>query len=105
MRFPSSSVCFYHYLDLVGLSTQPFPNPLDPATPSTLLDLEGDQVYVEAGQMLPPVLREISDAWRDALEENADFSAIQTAIRTRDVPALKALWNRPGAAVGRADLL
>ncbi len=94
MRFPSSSVCFYHYLDLVGLSTQPFPNPLDPATPSTLLDLEGDQVYVEAGQTLPPVLREISDAWRDALEENADFSAIQTAIRTRDVPALKALWNR-----------
>ena len=94
MRFPASSVCFYHYLDLVGLRTQPFPNPLDASTPSTLLDLEGDQVYVEAGQALPPVLREISDAWRDALEENADFSAVQTAIRTRDVPTLKALWNR-----------
>ncbi len=94
MRFPSSSVCFYHYLNLVGLQTQPFPNPLDPATPSTLLDLEGDQVYVEAGQDLPAVLREISDAWRDALEENADFSAIQTAIRARDTPALKSLWNR-----------
>ena len=93
MRFPKSSVCFYHYLDLVGLSTQPFPNPLDPATPSTLLDLEGDQVYVEGDANLPPVLREISAAWRDALEEHADFSAIQHAIRTRNVPTLKALWN------------
>ncbi len=93
MRFPKSSVCFYHYLDLVGLSTQPFPNPLDPATPSTLLDLEGDQVYVEGDANLPPVLREISAAWRDALEEHADFSAIQHAIRMRDVHTLKALWN------------
>ena len=94
MRFPKSSVCFYHYLDLVGLQTRPFPNPLDPATPSTLLDLEGDQVYVEGDANLPPVLREISDAWRDALEEQADFSAIQHAIRTRDAPTLKRLWNR-----------
>jgi tryptophan 2-monooxygenase len=94
MRFPKSSVCFYHYLDLVGLATRPFPNPLDPATPSTLLDLEGDQVYVEADRDLPPVLREISDAWRDALEEQADFSAIQCAIRERDTTRLKALWNR-----------
>ncbi len=94
MRFPKSSVCFYHYLDLVGLRTQPFPNPLDPATPSTLLDLEGDQVYVEGDANLPPVLREISAAWRDALEEHADFSTVQHAIRTRDVPTLKQLWNR-----------
>jgi tryptophan 2-monooxygenase len=94
MRFPKSSICFYHYLDLLGLHTRPFPNPLDPATPSTLLDLEGDQVYVEADRDLPPVLREISAAWRDALEENADFSAIQAAIRARDVATLKSLWNR-----------
>jgi tryptophan 2-monooxygenase len=94
MRFPQSSVCFYHYLDLLGLSTRPFPNPLDAATPSTLLDLEGDQVYVEADRDLPPVLREISDAWRDALEEHADFSALQAAIRQRDVAGIKAIWNR-----------
>jgi tryptophan 2-monooxygenase len=93
MRFPRSSVCFYHYLDLVGLETRPFPNPLDPATPSTLLDLEGDQVYVEGGRDLPPVLREISDAWRDALEQNAGFSAMQAAIRARDTARLKELWN------------
>jgi monoamine oxidase len=94
MRFPESSVCFYHYLDLLGLVTRPFPNPLDAATPSTLLDLEGDQVYVEADKNLPQVLQEISDAWRDALEEHAEFSAVQTAIRDRDVVRLKEIWNR-----------
>ena len=94
MRFPKSAVCFYHYLDLVNLATRPFPNPLSAATPSTLIDLEGDQVYVEGDANLPPVLREISAAWRDALEEFADFSLLQSAIRNRDVAALKALWNR-----------
>jgi tryptophan 2-monooxygenase len=94
MRFPQSSVCFYHYLNLAGLETRPFPNPLDPATPSTLIDLEGDQVYVEGDRNLPPVLREISDAWYGALEEHAQFSAAQHAIRTRDVKALKDIWNR-----------
>jgi tryptophan 2-monooxygenase len=94
MRFPKSSVCFYHYLEMMSLETRPFPNPLDAATPSTLLDLEGDQVYVEGDTNLPPVLQEISDAWRVALEEQADFSAIQHAIRTRDVATLKQLWNR-----------
>jgi tryptophan 2-monooxygenase len=59
-----------------------------------LLDLEGDQVYVEGGVNLPPVLREISEAWRCALEEQADFSALQSAIRHRDVGVLKELWNR-----------
>jgi tryptophan 2-monooxygenase len=94
MRFPQSSVCFYHYLNLVGLKTGPFPNPLDAATPSTLIDLEGDQVYVEGDRNLPPVLREISEAWYGALEEHAQFSAAQHAIRTRDVATLKQIWNR-----------
>ena len=94
MRFPESSVCFYHYLNLLGLQTRPFPNPLDAATPSTLLDLEGDQVYVETDKNLPTVLQEISDAWRDALEEHADFCAVQTAIRERDVVRLKEIWNK-----------
>jgi monoamine oxidase len=94
MRFPQSSVCFYHYLKLVGLLTRPFPNPLDEATPSTLIDLEGDQVYVEGDRNLPPVLTEISQAWYGALEEHAQFSAAQHAIRMRDVRTLKEIWNR-----------
>ena len=94
MRFPRSSVGFYHYLDRLGLATRPFPNPLDPVTPSTLIDLEGEQIYVEPGHELPPLLRELSTAWHDALEEDADFTALQTAIRHRDAARLKELWNR-----------
>ena len=31
MRFPVSSTSFYHYVDMLGLQTQPFPNPLTEA--------------------------------------------------------------------------
>jgi len=75
MRFPASSTAFYHYLNLTGLQTAPFPNPLDPASPSTLIDLEGDQTYVEEPGDLPSVLSDISAAWRDALEDQASFGA------------------------------
>jgi tryptophan 2-monooxygenase len=30
MRFPVSSTAFYHYVNLLGLETRPFPNPLTP---------------------------------------------------------------------------
>jgi monoamine oxidase len=94
MRFPVSSTGLYHYIDAVGLETKPFPNPLDAATPSTLIDLEGEQVYVEGAGALPPLLREVSDAWTEALEVGADFKALQNAVRLRDVSTLKAIWNR-----------
>jgi lysine 2-monooxygenase len=93
MRFPASSRAFYHYLDRVGLETLPFPNPLEPHTPSTVIDLEGETIYVERAQDLPPLFHEVADAWREALEEGASFSAIQDAIRARDIPRLKELWN------------
>ncbi|NGO71838.1 flavin monoamine oxidase family protein, partial [Streptomyces boncukensis] len=32
MRFPPSSTAFWHYADLVGLESHPFPNPLAPHT-------------------------------------------------------------------------
>lgn len=41
MRFPVSSTAFYHYVDKLGLETKPFPNPLTPASGSTVIDLEG----------------------------------------------------------------
>ena len=94
MRFPVSSTAFYRYLDRVGLETRAFPNPLDPATPSTVIDLEGQSIYVERPEDLPPLFREVADAWREALEEGASFGAIQDAMRARDVPRLKELWNR-----------
>ena len=96
MRFPVSSTGLYHYIAQVGIETRPFPNPLDEATLSTIIDLEGEQVYVEgAGQgALPPLLQEVADAWRAALESGASFSALQSAVRQRNVAALKEIWNR-----------
>ena len=94
MRFPVSSRGFYHYLDLLGLDTAPFPNPLDPASPSTVIDLEGEISYIEGPDDLPPLLREVQDAWAQALEQGADFSALQAAIRARDIGALKQVWDR-----------
>ncbi len=93
MRFPVSGTGFYHYLDLCGLQTKPFPNPLDPASPSTVIDLEGVSAYIEKDDDTPPLLREVSKAWADALEEGAHFSALQTAIRERDIAGMKAVWD------------
>ena len=94
MRFPVSGTAFYHYVDQLGLQTQPFPNPLTAASGSTVIDLEGITHYAERLADLPPIFREVADAWHAALEDGASFSAVQQAIRRRDIPALKALWNR-----------
>ena len=105
MRFPVSSTAFYHYLDRVGLATSPFPNPLTPATPSTVVDLDGLSVYVERAEGLPPLFHEVADAWREALEEGANFSAIQAAIRSRDVGGAEGAVEPAGVALGRPQLL
>jgi len=94
MRFPRSSTTFYHYLDQFGLETRPFPNPLDRFTTSTVIDLEGRPVYAETLDDLPPLLREVGNAWHQALEQEAGFSAMQEAIRNRDTARIKSIWNR-----------
>ncbi len=94
MRFPRSGTGFFHYVDLVGLDSRPFPNPLAPATPSTVIDLEGKTIYVERPSELPPMFQEIAADWQKALEEGAGFSRLQEAIRARDVAGLKEHWNR-----------
>jgi len=92
MRFPISSTSFYHYVDRLGLQTQPFPNPLTEAAGSTVVDLEGDTYYAGSLGELPPLFTEVADAWARALEE-VRFTDIQNAIRARDVAALKSWWN------------
>jgi tryptophan 2-monooxygenase len=94
MRFPVSSTGFYHYADLTRVESKPFPNPLSPATPSTVIDLEGKTIYVEKLDDLPAMYREIGEAWAKALEEGAGFAALQDAIRARDVTTLKGIWDR-----------
>lgn len=93
MRFPVSSTAFWHYVDLLGLASAPFPNPLTPASGSTVVDLEGRTHYARSLDDLPPMFREVADAWARALEDRAQFAAIQQAIRARDVPTLKTLWD------------
>lgn len=92
MRFPASSSAFFHYVKLLGLETKPFPNPLTPAAGSTVVDLEGQTHYARSLADLPPLFTEVADAWAAALEE-LGFGDLQQALRQRDVPRLKALWN------------
>ena len=92
MRFPVSATSFYHYVDMLDLQTRPFPNPLTEASGSTVIDLEGVTHYAHALGDLPPLFTEVADAWAQALAE-VRYTDIQDAIRARDVPALKSLWN------------
>ena len=62
MRFPTSAKAFYRYIDLVGLDTRPFPNPLTPHAPTTVIDLEGVSHYAETLDDLPELFREVAEA-------------------------------------------
>lgn len=93
MRFPESSTTFFHYVNRLGLDTKAFPNPLTPAATSTVVDLAGETWYAESVNDLPPLFREVADAWDTALEEGFGFTDLQGAIRDRDAARLKALWD------------
>lgn len=93
MRFPPTSASLFHYIDLVGLETRPFPNPLSPAAHSTVIELAGQEYYARDLGELPAVFREVEAAWLAALEEGAAFSALRAAIAARDPAAIKSVWN------------
>ncbi|MFE7560006.1 flavin monoamine oxidase family protein [Kitasatospora sp. NPDC057500] len=94
MRFPPSATTLFHYIGLVGLETAPFPNPLAPATPHTVVDVNGARHFARVPEDLPAVYQEVFDAWTKVLEEGADFGAMESAIRHRDTATIKAIWNR-----------
>ena len=93
MRFPASSAGFGHYVRKLGLETRPFPNPLTPASPSTVIDLGGVTHYAETPDDLPPLYAEVAAAYDAALEDGADFTALRAAVVARDAAAIKAIWN------------
>lgn len=97
MRFPPSSATLFGYFDAMGLETEPFPNPLAAATPSTVVDLKGETHYATCLDDLPPVYHEVADAWADALDDpahGAEFSRMRQAVRERDADAVRAIWAR-----------
>ncbi|MFD9545406.1 flavin monoamine oxidase family protein [Streptomyces sp. NPDC060022] len=94
MRFPLSARSLFHYVGLLGLTSRPFPNPLAPQTPSTVIDLNGSQVSTRGEDELPEVYREVADAWAKSLQERTELSLMRSAIRERDVCTLKSVWNR-----------
>ena len=93
MRFPRSSTSFFHYVDHLGLRTRPFPNPLTPAAPTTVVELGGELHHAETIDDLPPIFREVADAWAEALEEHGSFSALQRAMRAKDHAEVRRLWS------------
>lgn len=93
MRFPSSATAFNHYLELVGLETRPFPNPLSSASGSTVIHMGGERHYARCPEELPDIYQEVGAAWDKALQEKAEFFAMNDAIRRRDTAAIKAIWN------------
>ena len=95
MRFPVSSTAFYHYVNMLGIESKPFPNPLAyPASNSTVINIEGETIYAETPEDLPEFFREIQDCWAKALEEGAGFSDLRQAIRERDTGRVKDIWNQ-----------
>ncbi len=98
MRFPPSARAWGHYTDLLGIRTAPFPNPLSPASPSTVIDLAGQVHYATSLADLPPLFAQVAAAWASALED-VGFSALQEAMAARDLARVKQLWNPLVAAL------
>jgi lysine 2-monooxygenase len=92
MRFPVSGTSFFHYTGRLGLKSAPFPNPLTEAAGTTYIDIAGRTFYGRTLDDLPLELSEVASAWDQALEE-IGFSALQDALRARDVDTLKRLWD------------
>ncbi|MFP7674566.1 flavin monoamine oxidase family protein [Marivita sp. S0852] len=93
MRFPVSSTGFYRYVDMLGIQSKPFPNPLTKAAGSTVIDLLGKTHYAETLADLPVLFHEVARAYDRALEDGANFAALKEAIRLRDKARIKDIWN------------
>jgi monoamine oxidase len=94
MRFPAAASTLFHYIDALGLATKPFPNPLTPASSSTVVNFEGATHWATTDNDLPEEYQHVAEAWMKALNERAELQAIQAAIRARDVPVLRAVWSK-----------
>ncbi len=93
MRFPVSSTASITMSISLALNPDPFPIPCH-GNAVDLVDLEGETIYIETAQQLPPLFREIQDCWSKALEEGAGFTDLRQAVRERDTARVKEIWNQ-----------
>ncbi len=100
MRFPPASAALFYYINLLNLKTDDFPNPLTVAAHSTLIDLLGKQYYVDgtggpgSPHSLPQKFVDLSNKWDNVLQANFNFTEMQTAIKERNIDAIKSLWDK-----------
>jgi len=94
MRFPPSATGLFHYINLLGLKTEPFPNPLTEAARSTLIDLLDETYYVEGTGPVPEKFANIANKWNQSLENYFEFTRMQTAIKENDTETIKSIWNQ-----------
>lgn len=93
MRIPAGSRGFWRYAERLGLQRAPFPNPLTDAAGSTVIELEGEKHYAERLDDLPPIFREVAQAYDQALEEGGAYAALRAAIAAKDPSAVKEHWD------------
>ena len=93
MRFPLSATGLFHYIHLLDIQYEPFPNPLTKAAYSTLIDLLGQQYYVEGTGPIPDIFTRLADKWHAALETYFEFNKMQTALKSGDTATIKQIWN------------
>lgn len=97
MRFPVSGKALMHYFDKVGMmaNSTDFPSAGTSATPSTVVDYKGDQVYFE-GNNLPPEYASIQQKFGAFLyQDPIRFAEMEAAMSegTLDQAKIKTLWN------------
>jgi tryptophan 2-monooxygenase len=59
-----------------------------------VIDLGGVVHRVRTADELPTDYQTVADAWDKALQDRAELSSMEDAIRRRDVRAIKSIWNR-----------
>ncbi|SES41672.1 flavin monoamine oxidase family protein [Lentzea albida] len=94
MRFAPTARTLFHYIHELDLPTSPFPNPLAPCTPSTVINLNGVTHQGRSQMLLPSIYQEVADAWDKTLRDKAELFTMEDAIRRRDVDLIKVVWNR-----------
>ncbi len=93
MRFPLSGSSLWKYINMLGLQTRPFPNPLSETAGSTVVELAGEAHFARTMDDLPAIFHEVANAWETALENEANLGQIQAAMANRDAAEVHRLWD------------